>query len=62
MRKADFELELAAIEVESIGLFPLESAAYFHVSDENATKVLFVGLPQAGGGTVNGGVWLVSDT
>jgi len=26
----------------------LESGAYLHVSDENATEVLVVGVPQAG--------------
>jgi len=44
----DFQLELAAIEAESIGWIPLESGAYLHVSDENATEVLVVGLPQTG--------------
>jgi len=46
--EADFQLELAAIEAESIGWIPLESGAYLHVSDENATEVLVVGLPQVG--------------
>ncbi len=48
MDEADFQLELAAIEAESIGWIPLESGAYLHVSDENATEVLVVGLPQMG--------------
>ncbi len=48
MQEADFQLELAAIEAESIGWIPLESSAYLHVSDENATVVLVVGLPQMG--------------
>ena len=44
----DFSAELAAIEAESIGWIPLEEGVYLHVSDENATEVLVVGLPQAG--------------
>ena len=36
------------IEAESFGWIPLESGAYPHVSDENATEVLVVGVPQAG--------------
>ena len=43
----DCQLELAAIEAESIGWIPLESGAYLHVSDENATEVLVVGLASA---------------
>jgi hypothetical protein len=46
--EADFQRELAAIEAESIGWIPLESGAYLHVSDENATEVVVVGLPQVG--------------
>jgi hypothetical protein len=49
MQEADFQLELAAIEAESIGWIPLEEGVYLYVSDENATEVLVVGLPQAGG-------------
>ncbi len=48
MYENDFQLELAAIEAESIGWIPLEAGAYIHVSDENATEVLVVGVPQAG--------------
>jgi hypothetical protein len=44
MQEADFQLELAAIEAESIGWIPLESGVYLHVSDENAAEVLVVGL------------------
>jgi hypothetical protein len=46
--EADFWAELTQIQVESIGWIPLESGAYLHVSDENATEVLVVGLPQLG--------------
>lgn len=44
----DFWRELAEIKAESIGWLPLESGTYLHVSDENATEILVVGLPQAG--------------
>ena len=46
--KSDFLDELAQIQAESIGWIPLEEGAYLHVSDENATEVLVVGVPQAG--------------
>lgn len=36
----DFLRELAKIEAESIGWMPLESGAYLHVSNANATEVL----------------------
>ena len=45
---ADFQRELAEIEAESLGWLPLELGAYLHVSDENATEVLVVGVPQIG--------------
>ena len=48
MHEADFLLELAQIQAESIGWIPLEEGVYLHVSDENATEVLVLGLPQAG--------------
>ena len=44
----DFSADLAQIQVESIGWIPLEERVYLHVSDENATEVLVVGVPQAG--------------
>ena len=44
--EADFLLELAEIEAESIGWQPLEPGAYLHLSDANATEVLVVGVPQ----------------
>ena len=44
----DFSAELAQIQTESIGWIPLEEGVYLHVSDENATEVLVVGVPQAG--------------
>ena len=44
MYEADFQLELAAIEAESIGWIPLGEGAYLHVSDENTTEILVVGL------------------
>ena len=46
--EADFKLELAAIEAESIGWIPLGEGVYLHVADEEATELLVVGVPQAG--------------
>ena len=46
--EADFQRELVEIEAESLGWLPLEPCAYLHISDENATEVLVVGVPQAG--------------
>ena len=46
--EAEFQRELAEIQAESIGWVPLEEGAYLHVSDENATEVLVVGVPQMG--------------
>jgi hypothetical protein len=46
--EADFLAELAQIQAESIGWIPLDEGVYLHVSDENATEVLVVGVPQAG--------------
>jgi hypothetical protein len=46
--ESDFWAELAQIQAESIGWIPLESGAYLHVSDENATEALVVGVPQVG--------------
>ena len=45
---ADFLRELAEIEAESIGWMPLEDGAYLHVSSEDVTEVLVVGVAQAG--------------
>ena len=45
---SDFKAELVEIQAESIGWIPLEEGVYLHVSDENATEVLVVGVPQAG--------------
>ena len=45
--EADFWAELTQLQAESIGWIPLESGAYLHVSDENATEVLVVGLASA---------------
>ena len=36
------------LQAESIGWQPLTPGAYLHVSDEEATEVLVVGVPQAG--------------
>lgn len=44
----DFLRELGEIQAESIGWQPLEPGAYLHVSDEEATEVLVVGVPQTG--------------
>ena len=46
--ESDFWVELAQIQAESIGWIPLEDGVYLHVSDETATEVLVVGVPQAG--------------
>ena len=46
--EAEFLRELAELEAESIGWQPLEPGAYLHVSDEEATEGLVVGVPQAG--------------
>jgi hypothetical protein len=46
--ESDFSTELAQIQAESIGWIPLDEGVYLHVSDENATEVLVVGVPQAG--------------
>lgn len=46
--EADFLRELAEIEAESIGWQPLEPGVYLHISDDQATEVLIVGIPQAG--------------
>jgi hypothetical protein len=46
--EADFWAELTQLQAESIGWIPLEEGVYLHVSDENATEVLVVGVPQAG--------------
>ena len=46
--KSEFSTESAQIQAESIGWIPLEEGVYLHVSDENATEVLVVGVPQAG--------------
>jgi hypothetical protein len=46
--EVDFWRELKEIEAESIGWIPLDSGAYLHVGDANATEVLVVGVPQAG--------------
>lgn len=47
MHEADFLIELAAIQVESIGWMPLEDGVYLHVADEEATEVLVVGMARA---------------
>jgi hypothetical protein len=46
--ESDIWAELAQIQAESIGWIPLEEGVYMHVSDENATEVVVVGLPQMG--------------
>jgi hypothetical protein len=56
--ESDFWTELAQIQAESIGWIPLESGAYLHVSDENATEVLVVGLASADMQTSNV-LWVV---
>jgi len=56
--ESDFWAELAQIQAESIGWIPLESCAYLHVSDENATEVLVVGLASADMQTSNV-LWVV---
>ena len=44
----NLEQELKELAAESIGWVPLEDGANLHVTDENATEVLVVGVPQAG--------------
>jgi hypothetical protein len=56
--EADFWAELTQIQDGSIGWIPLESGAYLHVSDENATEVLVVGLASADMQTSNV-LWLL---
>ena len=46
--ESHFSAEIAQIQAESIGWMHLEEGVYLHVSNENATEVLVVGLPQAG--------------
>ena len=55
--EADFWAELAQIQAESIGWMPLEEGVYLHVSDENATEVLVVGVPQAGAAVLLVALW-----
>ena len=45
--EADFQRELAEIQVESMGWIPLDEGVYLHVSDVNAAEVLVVGLVRA---------------
>lgn len=52
--EADFWAELAQIQAEPIGWIPLEQGVYLHLGDVNATEVMVVGVPQAGGGGVAG--------
>jgi hypothetical protein len=47
MYEADFQLELDAIEAESIGWLALGEGAYLHVEDEKATEIEVVGLARA---------------
>lgn len=42
--EADFRLELAQLQAESIGWTPLEEGVYLHVAEEEATEILVVGL------------------
>lgn len=51
--EADFQLELAHLEVESLGWTPLEDGVYLHVSDANVTEVLVVGVAPADMQTAN---------
>jgi hypothetical protein len=46
MYKADYQRELAVVEVERFDWLPL--GAYLHVADKGATEVLVVGVPDAG--------------
>jgi hypothetical protein len=48
MHEADYQLEIAAIQAQSIGWIPLGEGTYLHEADEEATVVLVVGVPQAG--------------
>jgi hypothetical protein len=51
--EADYWAELAQIQAESIGWMPLEEGVYLHLSDENATEVLVVGVVPADMQTAN---------
>lgn len=42
------QLELAAIEAESIGWQPLGEGAYLHVGDPEALVITVVGVPRDG--------------
>jgi hypothetical protein len=44
MHEANFLIELAAIQAESIGWTALEEGVYLHVADEEVTEILVVGL------------------
>ena len=46
--ETDFLAELAKLKAESLGWIPLEDGAYLHVSSEDVTEVLVVGVPQVG--------------
>lgn len=45
--EADFWAELDQNKAESIGWISLEEGVYLHVSDENSTEVLVVGVARA---------------
>ena len=40
--------ELATIEVESLGWFPLGESVYLHVGDPEGDVITVVGIPEAG--------------
>jgi hypothetical protein len=44
---ADFQRELALLEARSLGWTHLEPGVCLHVSDENVTEVLVVGVASA---------------
>ena len=46
--EAELQVELAAIEAESIGWLPLGDGAYLRVGDPDALVINVVGVPEAG--------------
>jgi len=47
MHEADFLIELAQIQAESIGWIPLQVGAYLHVGSEETEIIEVVGIPTA---------------
>lgn len=57
MLEKEFQLELAQIQAESIGLIPLDESAYLHVgSDEAVIQVVGLAKEEMAGSNV---LWLL---